>query len=433
MCARELPGVGVTSETDIAVIGAGAAGLAAGVRLAEARVDFRVLEAAPQIGGRAATDRDTLGVPFDLGCHWLHDARNNPFAPIARQLGFAFDDASGGRQGRMLHLGQRFAADKEVTAAEKAVEAGFEAVNAAGRAGRDVAASEVLPTPGRWTPLARHWLSLMSAAGPESISTLDYSAYHDTDDNWPVLDGYGDLVRAHGRDVPVTLNCPVTRIDHGGPGIRLETAQGTLRCRFVIVAVSTAVIAQERLTFAPALPPELAEAFAALPLGVAEKVALLFDADVFGVPSRTGLDAFDEAKPDAPALSALLNPGGAHAAVVHLAGPGAGDLARAGEGAMVDYAAASLARAFGSNIRRHLRRARVTRWAAQPFIGGAYSCALPGAGDLRAVLHGGLGEHILFAGEALGGRAFSTAHGAHLSGLAAADTAIARLGGCRDA
>ncbi|MFG1479971.1 FAD-dependent oxidoreductase [Xanthobacter sp. V4C-4] len=418
----------MTSQTDVAVIGAGAAGLAAGARLAGAGIDFRVLEAAAAPGGRAATDTETLGVPFDLGCHWLHDARANPFVPIARRLGFAFDDSGGHRGGRLLHVGTRFAAPDEVAGAEAAVEAAFAAVQAAGRAGRDVAASEVLPDLGRWEPLARHWLSLMSAAPPERISTLDYSLYHDTDDNWPVLDGYGALILAHGRDVPVTLDCPVTRVDHAGARIALETARGTLSCRVAIVAVSTAVVAQERLAFTPALPPELGEAFAALPLGVAEKVALLFDRDVFGVAPRTGLDAFDERRGEGLAISALLNPGGASAAVVHIAGPDAGALVRAGEGAMVDFAATALEKAFDSGLKRHVRRARVTRWAAQPFIGGGYSCALPGAAGLRQSLAAGLDDRIFFAGEALGGPAFSTAHGAHLSGIAAADAALARLG-----
>ncbi len=418
----------MTFETEVAVIGAGAAGLAAGVRLAAAGVDFRVLEAACVPGGRAATDRETLGVPFDLGCHWLHDARRNPFVPIARKLGFAFDDSGGRRGERMLHLGTRFAKPDEIEEAEAAVEAAFAAVYAIGRTGRDVAASEVLPELGRWEPLARHWLSLMSAAPPERISTLDFSLYQDSNDNWPVVDGYGDLILAHGRDVPVTLDCPVSRIDHGGAHIELETKLGRLRCRIAIVAVSTAVVAQGLLAFSPALPPKLGEAFSALPLGVAEKVALLFDQDMFGVAPRAGLDAFDESRAEALAVSAILNPGGAPAAVVHIAGPDAGALVRAGEGAMVDFAASALEKAFSSGLKRHIRRARVTRWSARPYIGGGYSCALPGAGDLRQTLSEGIDERIFFAGEALGGSAFSTAHGAHLSGLAAADKALAQLG-----
>ena len=38
-----------------------------------------------------------------------------------------------------------------------------------------------------------------------------------TDDvNWRVVEGYGATVAAYGADLPVVLDCPVRRIDHGG-------------------------------------------------------------------------------------------------------------------------------------------------------------------------------------------------------------------------
>jgi len=417
----------VTRETDIAVIGAGAAGLAAGLALA-GRASFEVLEAAPHRGGRAVTDTKTLGVPFDLGCHWLHDARANPFLAIAEQLGFAVGRTPGRRR-RLLQIAGRRASQEESDEAADAVDAAFDAVRRAGEAGRDVAASSVLPFCGPFTPLARHWLSLMTAAAPEAISARDFALYRDTDDNWPVLDGYGALVAANAATVPVRLDCPVRRIDRSGARLRLETAQGVLEAGAVIVTVSTAVIAEGGLLFTPELPEELEAAFAALPLGAAEKVAVLFDRDVFGVPPRTAIDIIPM-NGGVPA-SALLNPGGAPAAVVHLAGPVAGALAKAGEAALVEAALAALEHAFGGAIRAHLVRARATAWAAMPFIGGGYSCALPGHAEARTritrLVSEGLDGRLFFAGEALAGPAFSTCHGAHRTGLAAAEAALKAL------
>ncbi len=60
---------------DVAIVGAGAAGLAAARRLQGLGVSFVVLEARPRIGGRAFTDTETLGAPVDLGGHWLHSRR----------------------------------------------------------------------------------------------------------------------------------------------------------------------------------------------------------------------------------------------------------------------------------------------------------------------------------------------------------------------
>ncbi|MEI8178198.1 FAD-dependent oxidoreductase, partial [Aestuariivirga sp.] len=78
------------SHYDVAVIGAGAAGLAAGLELQKAGKSFIVLEARDRIGGRAFTDT-SLGLPFDCGAHWLHAASRNPFTTIADRLGFAYN------------------------------------------------------------------------------------------------------------------------------------------------------------------------------------------------------------------------------------------------------------------------------------------------------------------------------------------------------
>ena len=64
-------------------------GLAAGSTLQQAGRSFVILEARSRIGGRAFTDTSTFpGIPFDLGGHWLHAAKRNPFTAIADRLGF---------------------------------------------------------------------------------------------------------------------------------------------------------------------------------------------------------------------------------------------------------------------------------------------------------------------------------------------------------
>ena len=62
------------SEVDVAIIGAGAAGLGAARMLEGSGLSVIVLEARDRIGGRAHTIMAAPGVPFDLGCEWLHSA-----------------------------------------------------------------------------------------------------------------------------------------------------------------------------------------------------------------------------------------------------------------------------------------------------------------------------------------------------------------------
>ena len=47
-----------------------------------------VLEAMDRVGGRAFTESQTFGTPFDWGCASIHSADRNPYLPLAQQWGF---------------------------------------------------------------------------------------------------------------------------------------------------------------------------------------------------------------------------------------------------------------------------------------------------------------------------------------------------------
>ena len=80
---------GLPSEVDVAVIGAGAAGIGAARRLREAgTVSLLVLEARDRVGGRVHTIAPK-GFALDRGAEWLHSADRNPLSPIAQRLGFS--------------------------------------------------------------------------------------------------------------------------------------------------------------------------------------------------------------------------------------------------------------------------------------------------------------------------------------------------------
>ena len=79
------------SEVDVAVIGAGAAGLGAAHALTRSGLSTIVLEARDRVGGRAHTILAAPDITFDLGCGWLHSADKNSFVGIAGRLGFEVD------------------------------------------------------------------------------------------------------------------------------------------------------------------------------------------------------------------------------------------------------------------------------------------------------------------------------------------------------
>ncbi len=75
-------------DVDVVIVGAGSAGLSAAKVLRAAGLSFKVLEAMDRIGGRAWTSSKHFGVPFDIGCAWLHAADRNPYFPEAEAAGW---------------------------------------------------------------------------------------------------------------------------------------------------------------------------------------------------------------------------------------------------------------------------------------------------------------------------------------------------------
>ena len=78
-------------DVEVAIVGGGAAGIAAARTLRDAGIDALILEARDRLGGRAWTVTGKAGLPLDLGCGWLHSADRNPWAEIAQQQGRTVD------------------------------------------------------------------------------------------------------------------------------------------------------------------------------------------------------------------------------------------------------------------------------------------------------------------------------------------------------
>ena len=86
--ARACP---LPSTVDVAIIGAGAAGLGAANALKNSGLSVIVLEARDRVGGRAHTIQAAPDITFDVGCGWLHSADQNSFVEIAEHLNFEID------------------------------------------------------------------------------------------------------------------------------------------------------------------------------------------------------------------------------------------------------------------------------------------------------------------------------------------------------
>jgi monoamine oxidase len=254
------------SAIDVAIIGAGAAGIGAARALEGKGLSVIMLEARDRLGGRAYTQQLSNGIIFDLGCHWLHSADRNKFVPIAEKLGFDIDRGRPHWSQQTFNIG--FPQDERI-AYLKEMDAFYDRAEAAAEDGPDRPASELLLPGNRWNAMLNCVSTYINGVELDRVSIYDMDTYEDTEFNWRVKRGYGVLVAAYGAPCPVAFDTRVTLIDHSSARIRIVTSRGTLTAGKVVVTVPTNLIANESLRFFPALPEKI-EAARGLPLGLAD-------------------------------------------------------------------------------------------------------------------------------------------------------------------
>lgn len=400
----------MTAAPDVIVVGAGAAGIAAGRHLRAAGRSVLLVEALPRLGGRAHTVL-AGGFPLDLGCGWLHSAERNPLAVLAASEGARLDrgEAAWGRQLRGL------GAPEEIRG--KAWDA-YEAFGR--RLRRDPPASDragdAMATDDPWRPFVDSLSGFMNGVEIDGLSVADFLGYDDaaSASNWRLPGGYGAFVATLGAGLPVALGTRVTAISERR-AVRVETEGGTLEARAVIVTVPTNVLARGTIRFDAPADGHL-HAAARLPLGLADKVFLSV-ADPDALPPESHLlGRFDTARTG----SYYLRPFGRPVVECFLGGIGARELEAAGEAETIAFVREELGALLGTGFARGLAPLAVTAWAREPTILGSYSHALPGSAEARAMLATPVSPRLAFAGEACSPHDFSTAHGAWESGLAAA-------------
>jgi monoamine oxidase len=404
------------SDIDVAIIGAGAAGLGAAHALQNAGLSIIVLEARDRVGGRAHTIMAASDIPFDLGCGWLHSADKNSFVAIAERLNIEIDKTRPPWRQQSFDAGFPL---KERADFIEALDAFYERAEAAAQSGRDRAASTLLEPGNRWNPMIDAISTYINGCELDQVSISDMDAYEDTEINWRVRRGYGALMTAYGASCPLAFNCAVTLIDHSGKRVRIETSQGTLTAGKVIVTAPTNLIADEAIRFHPALPAKV-DAARGLPLGLADKVMLALDepealpkdGSLRGATMRTAMGSYHLRPFGQPCIEGFF--GGSYAQ----------QLEDAGDGALAAASIDEIAALLGNDFRRKLQPLAESRWAHDPYARGSYSHALPGHAGDRAVLAAPVDGRLFFAGEATSPNFFSTAHGARDSGERAAGEVV---------
>ena len=408
----------MSTDVDIIIVGGGAAGVGAARGLAGSGLSSMLLEATSRLGGRACT-QEIRGLDLDLGAGWLHSADRNSWAAIARAAAIPLDQSRAAWGAQYRNLGFTAA---EQAAAWQAFESWTQRLAAAPPAS-DCAADALVDS--EWNAHIRAIVSFISGATLEHLSAADYVAYDESssENNWRLRTGYGALIAgSFPREVALRLATPVESIELAAHGLTIATPTGSIRARAAILTVSTAVLAGDSIK----LPHELrpwCEAAARLPLGLNEKLFLeILGESPFEAETHVTGNPRDERT-----ASYYIRPFGSPVIECFFGGERARLLNEQGLAAGFAFAIDQLGSLFGADVRPRLRPLTASSWTRMTRVGGAYSYALPGQVSARNSLAQPFEQRLFFAGEATSASDFSTAHGAHDSGVRAAGEVIAAL------
>ncbi|SPJ30601.1 flavin monoamine oxidase family protein [Falsiruegeria mediterranea] len=417
----------MTTDYDVIVVGAGAAGLAATQTLVSAGLSVICIEASDRIGGRTHTDTNIFGVPFDMGAHWLHAEHANALKAPGIALGLDLYPAPD--NGMTYGLDDDAVLWDEVdeiqASVTKQAQVDRETEKNSGTP-TDRSLADIFVNKGPWSFTAAMTFALSLARDLPDTSLRDMAAWEGGDD-WFCREGFGHLVARTATGLPIKLSTPVTDIEAKADGIQVTTTAGKTYAQAVIVTASVGVLAEDVIRFDPPLDAERRSAFELITMGDYNHAGLLFQPGTLPVPSDTWLTYHLE--PDGHGVARgggfLCNVSGTGLTSFESSGSFSRDLQELGADSAIEHALETLTGFFGTSVKRNFIKGHATAWRKEPYVRGSYAGANPGGYSARTALRRPHTERVFFAGEASHESQQCSVSGAHLEGIRAASDVLA--------
>ncbi len=387
-----------------------------------------MLEARDRIGGRIWTSTKWPDMPLDLGATWIHGVKGNPLTQLAqslqvKQIATSYDSSiTYNTAGKALN-------SSEAATLEKVRKQVFNAIKQAQNQASDRsirAAIEPLFT--QASPATQRLINFILSGNIEQEyagSAAELSAYwYDASKAFAGQDalfakGFHVITDYLAQGLSIKLGQVVQTIHWQSQPLRVITQHGEFKADQVLVTLPLGVLQAKRVQFLPDLPSSKQTAIAKLGMGVLNKCYLRFN-KVFWPTDVDWLEYIPSEHGKWTEWVSFMR----SAKLPILLGFNAAERGKAIEAwtdqQIVSSAMQTLRTLYGTAIPDPVDY-QITRWASDPFALGSYSYnAVGSTPSMRKELAKPLANTVFFAGEASEANYFSTAHGAYLSGLRAA-------------
>jgi monoamine oxidase len=401
---------------DVAVLGAGASGLACAQALSNAGLRVAVLEARSRVGGRIRTARMPTGDVIELGAQVVHVTHDQSLLRFIAKTGirtvpYAFDSD--------VYVVQRGVRWDAATLSRHRPPTPWVVER---QLGTDAADSETVADalahlPENQRICATAWMEQVVGGDCRALDVAGVVV--DRDSRHPgneivVVDGFDTVTEILSRGLDIRLASPVETIRWSRHG--LETKGSVVSAKAAVVTVPPSVVLNGGLTFEP---PLATDKLAALPL--------LASTDALSVvlttvePARRSVWAL---LVDTPQGFWWTKAGSPHV-VGHVKGPAAAAAREWGWSAeRAAHVAVTLDPGLGA-----VTSVGLHDWGADPWALGAYTVPVVGIDDASRRWAEPVDDVLFFAGEATADRGLrGLVQGAVDSGLRAARHLLDRLG-----
>lgn len=417
---------------NVIIIGAGVAGLAAGLQLHIAGYKVIILEGRDRIGGRVWTNRSMRGLPLDMGASWIQGTDGNPLTELVQENNIQIVESD--PDNFVLYAGNGESVDDEtVLELDEAFDELMDEIDeyretldddiSLGSAIRQILDAWELSEEEEHALLAMVNMNIEHeyAADVDDLSLF----WWDNDEGFGGGDvlfpgGYDQVVQRLADGLDIRLNQIVQSVEYSGDGVAVTTMQNVFEGDYLVITLPLGVLKSGIVSFEPPLPAAKQAAIRNLGMSVLNKVYLHFP-DVFWDSEAEWIGFLGESTGEWAATLNIYAYTRQPVLLLFNAGEYGLAIEDMSDEQITEKAMEMLRTVYGENI-SDPDDVLITRWGKDPFALGSYSSIYLGSTpEDRDALAQSVENILFFAGEATSIEYAATVHGAFLSGQRAAE------------